>query len=296
MSMKKQILQEKVNEGLTQQELADYFGMTRTPIIYWLKKYNLKTDPKYKRRKKSRVWSISKEELQYIINNSVSLAEVIRKLGYNDGHLNSAIYNPLKERIKEDELDISHIPLGKDSCRNRSFIKDTKDTFLEKLKTRKNLSGQDKQKLINFNIIPHENCSLCGQSRQWNGNPLTLQVDHIDGNPKNNMPINLRFVCPNCHTQTETFCKQKIFLDKNKCEECGKEIHRKSKMCMTCSNIINAKKQVKKFNPSKEELYQLVCEDKLPFTKLGEIFNVSDNAVRKRCRHYGICPKKRILI
>ena len=39
----------------------------------------------------------------------------------------------------------------------------------------------------------------------WNGKPLSLQVDHTDGNNKNNFPNNVRLVCPNCHSQTETF-------------------------------------------------------------------------------------------
>ena len=47
-------------------------------------------------------------------------------------------------------------------------------------------------------------CSCCGISK-WNGSPITLQVDHIDGNAGNNMPENLRLICPNCHSQTDSF-------------------------------------------------------------------------------------------
>ena len=37
------------------------------------------------------------------------------------------------------------------------------------------------------------------------GRPLTLAVDHVDGDFSNNEPDNVRFLCPNCHSQTEDF-------------------------------------------------------------------------------------------
>lgn len=43
----------------------------------------------------------------------------------------------------------------------------------------------------------------------WNGMSLCLQVDHIDGDDSNNTIENLRFACPNCHTQTDTFGNKK---------------------------------------------------------------------------------------
>ena len=50
-----------------------------------------------------------------------------------------------------------------------------------------------------------EFCSECRQPSIWNNKPLTLQLDHIDGNSDNNHLSNLRLLCPNCHTQTENF-------------------------------------------------------------------------------------------
>lgn len=50
-----------------------------------------------------------------------------------------------------------------------------------------------------------EECVCCHNGPTWNGKHLCLQVDHIDGDPTNNVLINLRFVCPNCHSQTDTF-------------------------------------------------------------------------------------------
>ena len=47
-------------------------------------------------------------------------------------------------------------------------------------------------------------CSCCGIT-EYNNKPITLQVDHIDGDRKNNEMNNLRFLCPNCHSQTKTW-------------------------------------------------------------------------------------------
>lgn len=53
--------------------------------------------------------------------------------------------------------------------------------------------------------IKKEQCELCGQLPTWNGKKLVLQLDHKDGNNKNHKLDNLQIVCPNCHTQTDTF-------------------------------------------------------------------------------------------
>lgn len=62
-----------------------------------------------------------------------------------------------------------------------------------------------KQRLIDNNWLEHK-CSKCDQPPYWNGEKLTLQLDHIDGNRWNHLFNNLRLLCPNCHSQTETYC------------------------------------------------------------------------------------------
>ena len=49
-----------------------------------------------------------------------------------------------------------------------------------------------------------EKCNCCGLS-EWNNKPIILEVNHIDGKAYNNIIENLELLCPNCHSQTETF-------------------------------------------------------------------------------------------
>lgn len=51
-------------------------------------------------------------------------------------------------------------------------------------------------------------CEQCGIS-EWQGKELPLQIHHIDGNHRNNVESNLKILCPNCHSITDSWCKQK---------------------------------------------------------------------------------------
>ena len=52
-------------------------------------------------------------------------------------------------------------------------------------------------------------CAICGNDAYWMDKPITFVLDHIDGNSDNNHRTNLRLICPNCDSQTDTFKSRK---------------------------------------------------------------------------------------
>lgn len=140
-------------------------------------------------------------------------------------------------------------------------------------------------------------CQVCG----WNKiNPITnlvpLEIHHIDGNYLNNRPENLQVLCPNCHSLTENYRnlnnseRQRISFRQNYCIDCGIKISSVALRCRKCAN----KNQIEEKPISREELKKLIRIK--PFTKIGEMFQVSDNAIRKWCIIYNLPSKKKDII
>ena len=88
--------------------------------------------------------------------------------------------------------------------RSRKGSKARSDTAKQRLLSSdtKVLGHDGRRKLV---LLEQDNkCNKCGLI-DWQGNPISLELDHIDGNNKNNNRLNLECLCPNCHAQTPTW-------------------------------------------------------------------------------------------
>lgn len=140
---------------------------------------------------------ISDELLKSAVKESVSVAGVIKYLGKKQAGGTQAHY---KNRINRLGLDISHFS---GSGHNKGKISNKRKLNSEILMLRTGYKRQKPHLLRRALIesgIPYK-CSDCGCGAEWKGNPLVLDVDHINENWLDDRIENLRFLCPNCHSQ-----------------------------------------------------------------------------------------------
>lgn len=237
------------------------------------------------KRYKSIIWNLNSEQFQKLCQEKSSLAEILRHFDLRTGAGN---YKTLKRRIKKENIDISHITLGVGSNKNRVFLhkRKTKDEALELfVENSKSATKEIKKYIQRFNLFDYR-CQSCGLKDEWNGKEIVLQLDHINGINNDNRLENLRFLCPNCHSQTDTFSGRR-FKKESKCIDCGKDNCKRHDRCQSCASkkTMNDKR---KLLATKEELHDLIVVQKIPFTTIGKKFGVSDNAIRKRAMVLGI--------
>lgn len=142
----------------------------------------------------------TKELLEPLIRESVSVAEVLRKLGKRQA---GSIATHLSNVIKKLEIDTSHFLGSRANCGENHKGGPAKKSH-EELLVRKNGDYREKPFKLRRGLIENGRpyvCEECDLS-EWRGKPLNLQVDHKDGDWRNNVATNLRFICPNCHSQT----------------------------------------------------------------------------------------------
>ena len=227
-------------------------------------------------RYERRTWT--DEQLIDAIKTSKTKREAILKMGLKI----PGSYKIVAKYIKSLNIDTSHFQSGLQVQRRINPA-----LPIEQLLTENSTHDYRyiKSRVIKDKLLPWK-CSECGID-SWCGKPLTLQMDHINGINNDHRLENLRFICPNCHSQTETYCgknQKKKSTVKHLCKHCQKPIYKSSTFCRKCTPH-----QTKANWPSNSDLTDLVKKEN-NFEKVGRQFGVTGAAVKKRLRDKGLWP------
>lgn len=214
--------------------------------------------------------------LKQIIETSKTIREVLLKLNLNQSGSN---YTSIKRKVIELGLDISHFLTQKEvieKLRNEGKLKSLSNSeiFTENSNIGRNTV---KERIIRNKIIDYK-CFKCHINNIWNGEKISLILDHINGKSNDNRIENLRFACPNCNATLPTHCKgYKKMINK-----INKEIQ-KQNIIKEYKPRLKARKVLR---PSFEELKKLI--DNNSWVSIGKLYNVSDNAIRKWAKQYNL--------
>ena len=187
------------------------------------------------------------------------------------------------------------------------------------LENNKIINASKLRKLLIRDGLKEEKCECCGLT-EWMGKKIPLELHHVNFNHNDNRLENLQILCSNCHGIAHDYCNTKYTkessIDMDALEDIlnPKEIDtkffpkKKQKGPEKEKNETEKTKRNKSINPtekemeyhirerkcerpSKEELNKLICEK--PFLQIGRMYGVSDNAVRKWCKQYGLKYRKK---
>lgn len=148
----------------------------------------------------NKIYKLSDEQFVELLKKSSTISEVLFKLGYTVKG-NSWGYSQVKRRMDDLNLDYS-IFKGKSAVIKTAKLNNVKkeDILKENCKHQRTVL---RRYVIKNNLIPYK-CAICGCT-EWQGKTLSLELDHINGINNDNRLENLRFLCPNCHSQTSTY-------------------------------------------------------------------------------------------
>lgn len=148
----------------------------------------------------NKIYELNDDAFISLVKSSLNISEVLFKLGYSVKG-NSWGFSQVKKRMDELHLD---------GCSFRSreaFKKQLKEKSVSSNKLFTEHSKHSRivirRRVIKENLLEYK-CAICGIS-EWNGKTLSLELDHINGVNDDNRLENLRFLCPNCHSQTTTY-------------------------------------------------------------------------------------------
>ncbi|MFE1776333.1 HNH endonuclease signature motif containing protein [Streptomyces sp. NPDC059008] len=146
----------------------------------------------------------TKEVLEAAVSASTNMCEVLRHLGLEvvGGH-----HTHISRRIKAYGIDTSHFTpvVRTPRMRHNRRRRTPEEILVEDRSANATRLPNARLKRAMRELGVDERCALCGIEPIWLGEPLPLEVDHIDGNWRDSRIGNLRFLCPNCHSTTDSY-------------------------------------------------------------------------------------------
>ncbi|MET9439863.1 HNH endonuclease signature motif containing protein [Streptomyces sp. NPDC006610] len=143
----------------------------------------------------------NREVLQAAVSASTNMCEVLRRLGLEvvGGH-----HTHISRRVKAYGIDTSHFRFPSQRGKPRS-PRTPEGLLVEQPMGEARRIPSDRLRWAMAAMGVPERCAFCGTDAWWRGRPLPLEVDHIDGNWRDNRIGNLRLLCPNCHSTTDNY-------------------------------------------------------------------------------------------
>ncbi|GAA2229148.1 hypothetical protein GCM10010232_14210 [Streptomyces amakusaensis] len=146
----------------------------------------------------------TREILEPVVAESANVCEVLRRLGVEvvGGH-----HTHISRRIKAYGIDTSHFtpsPRSERTKDNRRRLS-AEEILVRDLSDHPRRRPSQLLKRALLDLGASDQCALCGIEPIWQGSPLPLEIDHIDGDWRDNRQENLRILCPNCHSTTDTY-------------------------------------------------------------------------------------------
>ena len=233
----------------------------------------------------NRLSQVPIEELRKIVMESDTFVSIIRKVGgYKTPHAST---DTLKRYLKTHGIDFEHIPCGPRASVGRLYFATPCLDPNEVLVANSKYGGHTARRaVVRGNLVEYV-CAICRRGPEWMGKPMTLRLDHIDGNNRNHQLANLRFVCPNCDSQLSTYCGRNVRRTPGLCGKCGVAISKwsESGLCAKCAMRASPNRVVSRM-PDRAVLMDKVW--RMPSEQIAVEYGVSGQTITKWCRKYGI--------